>query len=140
MTTLRAEILLCRALLAAVLAASAFCGGCNMPVYESMNLGDGPLVASGGRAAANSEAVFEVPEANALAVAYGRENLPEYGRLDDRMNIDNPQPRLATAQWPQYPSPDATRLSYVYLPLINSSSSQVVPVYLPERSYWRGHR
>ena len=138
MITLRAEILLGRALLFVVLAASAFCGGCDTSRSESMSLGDGPLVASGGRAAADSEALFEVPEVNALAVAYGRENLPEYSRLDGRMNIDNPGPLLATNQWPQAPAPDATRLRYVFLPVYTSTSSQAVPVYLPERPYWRG--
>ena len=90
MSRARAEMLLCRVMLLATLAACALSGGCEMARHETMALGNGPLVADGGRAASSSEAVFEVPEANALAVAYGRENLPESYRLDGRMNIYSP--------------------------------------------------
>lgn len=122
-------MLLCRVMLLATLAACALSGGCEMARHETMALGNGPLVADGGRAASSSEAVFEVPEANALAVAYGRENLPESYRLDGRMNIYSPVPRLATNQWPQDPVPDATRVRYVYLPVTTNESSMTIPVY-----------
>lgn len=108
--------------------------------YDQLTLGNGPRAVSGGRAGANSETLFfEGAEAREIAALYGRENLPEATRLDGRMNIDNPQPMLATSQWPQEPMIDATRVYYTYLPVNTSSSSQIVPVYLREHQWGGGY-
>ncbi|MFT3683826.1 MAG: hypothetical protein QM783_02680 [Phycisphaerales bacterium] len=132
----RVQILVTRALLLAASLAIALTGaGCQMPSFESMNLGDTSAQYSGGTAGANSEAVFEPVESRMVAALYGRENLPESSRLDGRMNIDNPQPRLATADWPQYPAPDAANVRYIYLPVSTSTSSQLIPVYQRKRQY-----
>ncbi|HZW06225.1 MAG TPA: hypothetical protein VFF65_03805, partial [Phycisphaerales bacterium] len=114
----RVEVVLLRAALVATAALTAFIGGCDAPRTERLALGDGPLAAHGGYAGGGSETLFDHPEATAVADAYGREALPEYARLDDRMSIASAeQPRLATGEWPQYPAPDLGRVRVVYLPL-----------------------
>jgi hypothetical protein len=136
--TPRVEAMLLRAVLLATSAATVMLGGCADARTESLNLGDGPSAAYGGRAGAGSEALFDTPEANAVVAYYGREALPEYARLDDRMAIaGETQPRLATSDWPQYPAPDANRVRIIYLPIYTSTSTQAVPVYQRERQ-WRG--
>lgn len=140
--TLRVEVLFLRVAIAASTALTLFIGGCAMPHNETLALVDGPHTYSGGNAASGSDAIFDNPEANAVYAMYGgREAFGEYARLDSRMNIasDAPQ-RLATAEWPQDPAPDATNVYYTYLPLSTSTSSQTVPVYRRERPYWRGWR
>jgi hypothetical protein len=133
---LRLQSLITRALLLAASVAIALTGaGCQMPSYESMTLGDTAAQYTGGTGAANSESLFESHETRAIATLYGRENLPESYRLDGRMNIDNPQPRLATADWPQYPALDAASVRYVSLPVFTSTSTQIIPVYQRERQY-----
>lgn len=140
--TLRVEAALFRVAVAVSTALTLFVGGCAMPHNETLALGDGPRTFSGGGAARSSDAIFDSPEANAVfAMNGGREAFAEYGRLDARMNIagDGPQ-RLATAEWPQNPAPDAISVYYTYLPLSTSVSSQTVPVYRRERPYWRAWR
>jgi len=138
----RAQILLFRSLLLAVVVAAAANGGCNESpaVTDTLQLGNGPLVASGGRGARTSDTLFESPESYQVAAYYGRESLPEHSRLDGSMNISNPGPRLATNEWTQDPAPDLTNIRYIYLPTYVSSSSMVVPVFQRERQYWRGFR
>lgn len=132
MTTLRAQWHVLRAALVAAVAASVIIGGCDdksQARYETLTLGNGPLVASGGTAGRNSETLFDGPEARAIATAYGRESLPEYSRHDGAMNISDPGPRLATADWPQDPAPDANYVRWVAYPAYSDSSVQLVPVY-----------
>ncbi|MBY0308775.1 MAG: hypothetical protein K2Q09_08545 [Phycisphaerales bacterium] len=127
-----------RALLTAAAAMLALGGACQATVSDTLVLGDGPHTAAGGWGAANGEALFDSPGASQIAALVGRENLPEYARLDDRMSIDNSQPLLATGEWPQPAAPDATRVYYLYLPLYTSSSSQLVPLFGPQRAYRPG--
>lgn len=140
--TPRVEAMLLRVAIAMSTAFTLFIGGCAMPHNESLALVDGPHTYSGGRAASGSDTLFDNPEANAVYAMYGgREAFGEYARLDSRMNIaGGGSPRLATAEWPQDPAPDATNIYYTYLPVSTSTSSQLVPVYRRERPYWRGWR
>lgn len=140
--TPRVEAIGLRVALAASTALSLFIGGCAMPRNESLALVDGSHAYAGGNGASGSDTLFDNPEANAVfAMNGGREAFGEYARLDGRMNIAGDGPsRLATAEWPQNPAPDATSIYYTYLPVSASASSQIVPVYRRDRPYWRGWR
>lgn len=121
----------------AALAVAALAGAC---VRQPLTLGHAPGAWHPGNAAANAEALFESPEQLAVVATFGREALPELARNDALMGAYDPAAPLATAQWPDAPRPDATRIRHVYYVGNPSSSSYAVPVHPTARQRQHHHR